>query len=276
MRSIPFQVAVDEERIIRADFFPCQEKSRGLLVICHGFKGFKDWGFFPHVAQELSALVDVITFNFTNNGVGEDLTTFSELDRFAKNTYSSELEDLHTLIQRIKEQKIEALPHRLSTAPLFLLGHSRGGGVSLIYALDHSTEIKAVMSWNGITNVDLFSTELKEEMRLKGRAYLPNARTKQQMPLDKIILDDMEQHHERFNIIERISEATFPIILIQGTNDSPHLREGSAKIVDKNPAIEWIQIPDGNHTFGAVHPYQGMTKPLQEALTQTKEYLSRF
>lgn len=34
---------------------------------------------------------DVITFNFSHNGVGENLLEFTELETFAVNTYSCEL-----------------------------------------------------------------------------------------------------------------------------------------------------------------------------------------
>lgn len=66
---IAFQLAKNPGRIIRGDVFPAKSKARGTLVICHGFKGFKDWGMFPYVGEKLSAWLDVITFNFSHNGV---------------------------------------------------------------------------------------------------------------------------------------------------------------------------------------------------------------
>jgi pimeloyl-ACP methyl ester carboxylesterase len=269
---IPFQIQVIPNRIIRADFFPAQREPLGTLIICHGFKGFKDWGFFPHAAQTLASDLNVITFNFSHNGVGEDLTQFTELEKFAKNTYSRELEDLHTLVTAVKNTSLPLNGDVKQIAePLFLLGHSRGGGVSLIYAFDHPESIAGVISWNGITNVDLFSDEQKKEMRETGRSYVVNARTGQQLPLDKEILDDIEANHDRFNIIERAKTATVPIILIQGTEDHQRLLVGSERLVQANPHIRWVKIDGGNHTFNAVHPFAGETKQLSEALRHTQE-----
>jgi pimeloyl-ACP methyl ester carboxylesterase len=270
--SIPFKITVDEDRLIRGDFFPSTRESLGTLVICHGFKGFKDWGFFPYIAKQLAQNVNVITFNFSHNGVDEDPHQFNELEKFATNTYSRELEDLQTLIQNIRGNALP-IQENIASSPLFLLGHSRGAGVSLIYAMDHPEQIDGVISWNGITNVDLFSQEVKARMRQDGRAYVQNARTKQDMPLDLEILEDIEKNCERFNILERATSSKVPTILIQGTEDGEHLRKGSAKLIEANPSIQWLQVANGNHTFNTVHPFQGETLPLKEAITFTSQFI---
>ena len=127
---------------------------------------------------------------------------FTELEKFAGNTYSKDLEDIQAVIAEIQK-------HTDTAKPILLLGHSRGAGVSLIYALDHPEDIAGVISWNGIAQVDLLTPENKAEMRATGRSYTINGRTKQMMPLDLEILEDMERNEMRFDIISRVSEATF-------------------------------------------------------------------
>lgn len=274
---IPFQLPLAPERIIRGDFFPARNKPQGTLVVCHGFKGFKDWAFFPYVGETLSEDLNVITFNFSHNGVGEDLTQFSELEKFARNTYSMELDDLENLFTHIRNRSLPLPPEITQVAePVILLGHSRGGGVSLIFAFDHPDWVKGVISWNGIADVDLFTDEQKEEMRKKGRSSVLNARTGQHLPLDRVILDDMEANRERFNIINRAKTAPVPIVLIQGTEDHPRLLSGSEKLVEANPKIRWIKIEGGNHTFNAVHPFSQVPQALTEALKHTKEAIRTF
>lgn len=298
--SIPFRIVLGEERIIRGDFYPSTTTTQGVLVLCHGFKGFKDWGMFPYAAKLLAQEVDVVTFNFSYNGVGENLTEFTELEKFAHNTYSRELEDLRSVVTLFTDHKHvkttllnqlsagrnepvlfhsseEGGPSapRTSGLPIFLLGHSRGGGVSIIYALDHAKDIAGVISWNGITNVDLFSPEIKEEMRSTGRSSIRNARTGQELPLDIEILHDMERNKERFDIYSRIQDIQVPLVLIQGTKDAMHLREGSEQLVQLNQEVEWIQIEEGNHTFNAVHPFQGTTEPLEKAIGETLAFIRK-
>ncbi|MFD7521275.1 alpha/beta fold hydrolase [Paenibacillus chitinolyticus] len=304
--AIPFEIVMDQSNVIRGDFYPASSIARGILIVSHGFKGFKNWGMFPYTAAKLARDVDVITFDFTHNGVGEDGQSFSELEKFAKNTYSCELDDLSTLISVLtdewdfKNKLLESdrlkpvvfYPHHsrginlsneehqhrgsanpVNKLPIFLLGHSRGAGVSLIYALDHPTEIAGVVSWNGITQADIFDEACKEQMRSEGRAYIANARTKQQMPLDKVILDDLEARKDDFNILERMRGAAFPVVLIQGEEDHANLRAGSEKLVENQPKVQWIQIPGANHTFNTVHPFAGTSAELEQAIEHTLQFL---
>ncbi|WP_338042277.1 alpha/beta hydrolase family protein [Paenibacillus alba] len=258
----PFELKLEQDRIVRGDYFEANiQPSRGRLIICHGYKGFKDWGMFPHVAQGLANEVDVISINFSHNGVGEDLLEFTELEKFAKDTYSKDLEDLAAVIQYSQHQDDTTVEK-----PVFLLGHSRGAAVCLIYALDHPEQISGVLSWNGTANVDLLTEENKAEIRAKGRTYTLNGRTKQNMPLDLEILEDMERNAERFDIVGRIREAACPITLIQGTEDGERGIQGSKRLIEQNPAITWIRIPEGNHTFGSVHPFKGESQPLRGAI----------
>jgi pimeloyl-ACP methyl ester carboxylesterase len=263
-QGVPFELHMSEQRIVRGDIYKAkQEPSMGTLLLLHGYKGFKNWGMFPHVASELAEDVDVVALNFSHNGVGDNLMEFTDLEKFAGDTYTKDLEDIQVIIADIHK-------HVGSDKPILLLGHSRGAGVSLIYALDHPTEITGVISWNGIAHVDLLTPENKAEMRATGRSYTLNGRTKQMMPLDLEILEDMERNEERFDIIGRIREATFPIALVQGAEDGERLLKGSEKLVANNPDIQWVKIPGGNHTFGSVHPYQGETQPLRMAIEETK------
>lgn len=271
---IPFRLVKNADRVIRGDVFPARSASQGTLIICHGFKGFKDWGMFPYVGETLSEWLDVITFNFSHNGVGDSLTSYDELEKFAKNTYSRELEDLHAVVDHVRKGELP-VERRIPAAPLFLLGHSRGGAICQIYAMDYPEHVSAVLTWNGLVEVDgILSEEMKREMREKGRTFVQNARTKQNMPLDLEILEDIEQNRERFNILERVKTSRMPMALIQGTEDSERLVEGSAKLTENNKRIKWIRIEGGNHTFGTVHPFQGETEPLKAAIRETLSFIS--
>ncbi|SEU29237.1 S9 family peptidase [Paenibacillus sp. NFR01] len=265
-----FQLPAGEDAVLRCSHFPARSKAKSLIVIAHGFKGFKDWGMFPYAAAELSAEHEVITFNFSHAGIGEDLLNFTELEKFARNTYSREIRDMEILLSYLSQHP------KFGALPVFLLGHSRGGGDCLLYALEHPGEIAGVISWNGVTNLDLFNEGQKRDMREKGRSHVLNGRTGQQMPLDAVLLDDLERHAARYNLLERMKDAHFPVILIQGSEDGDHLRRGSAQLTALRPDIPWVQIPGGNHTFGAKHPFAGTTPQLEEALELTLQFVDRI
>ncbi|MNJ69171.1 hypothetical protein D3C77_654890 [compost metagenome] len=113
-------------------------------------------------------------------------------------------------------------------------------------------------------------------MRRDGRSYVLNGRTNQQMPLDVIIIEDLERQQERYDIMSRLSHhKDFPIVLIQGSEDSAKLRKGSEQLTSLRSDIQWIQIAGGNHTFGTVHPFTGPTPQLTEALEATLAFISK-
>ncbi len=89
------------------------------------------------------------------------------------------------------------------------------------------------------------------------------------MPLERVIAEDLEQNRERFNIVERITELKVPLVLVQGEQDYRRLIHGSEQLVRRRADIEWITIADGDHTFGAKHPYQGTTAALDAAIGTT-------
>ncbi len=101
------------------------------LIFVHGFKGFKDWGFGPYLAKYFSEKgYFVITFNFSHNGIGEGNTEFTELDKFAENTFSLEIEELNEII----DAYFCSFFGGISGKGIGITGHSRGGAISLLTA----------------------------------------------------------------------------------------------------------------------------------------------
>lgn len=225
---------------------------------------------FPYVAERLSALRHVITLNFTHNGVGHHRMDFTELEKFAVNTYSRELEDLAVLLSALRSGELPVKDGER----LYVLGHSRGAAVATIHALDHPETVDGLIGWNSALDVDLFPEEQKQAMREQGRAYVRNARTGQEMPLAVEILEDMERNRERFDIIGRIQGLQVPMALIQGSEDFDRLKKQAYKAMEQNTQIKRWEVPGGNHTFGTVHPFRGATAELEEALRITERVLS--
>lgn len=151
------------------------------------------------------------------NGVGADGENFTELDRFARNTYSREQEDLARILEALKQQELPQ-SHRIATQRLALVGHSRGGANSLLFALEHR-EVDQVVLWNSIARPDLFSPELKERIRREGRATIPNARTGQTMPIDREVLDDLETNRARYDLLQRAKGYEKPVLILHGDAD---------------------------------------------------------
>src|SRR6185436_21156067 len=102
-----------------------------ILIICHSFMAFKEWGFFPHAAAWLAAQgFAVCTFNFSLNGVEGNNNRITRFDRFASNTFTRELEDLRRVIDAICDAEIGT--GTCDIKRIGLIGHSRGGGIAVV------------------------------------------------------------------------------------------------------------------------------------------------
>ncbi|WP_164491806.1 alpha/beta hydrolase family protein [Staphylospora marina] len=262
-----------EHRVIRGNVtLPAGDGPHPVVILCHGFKGFKDWGFFPPLADKLAREgYAAIRFNFSMNGMGENPESFDELDKFARNTFSREQEDLAVLLRELRHGRLP-FSGRLDADRVSLLGHSRGGGNSLIFALDHP-EIRSVVVWNSIHRADFFDPSFIAEIREKGTAHVTNARTGQNMPVSREVLDDINANRERFDILGRLPKLACPLLVVQGDADAPRLREGAPKLAAAAPRGRLHVIPETGHTFGAVHPFAGMTPELEQAMKVTVDFL---
>lgn len=242
------------------------------VIYVHGFKGFKDWGFVPYLGQSLAQEgLDVITFNFSHNGIGTDGQSFSDLDAFAKNTFSLEKEETLEIINLCAFTDFFGA-HLLK--PLGIIGHSRGGGIALLAAAE-SDQVKAVCTWASVSTFERFSKPQVEAWKKKGYHEVINSRTGQIFKMGLDILKDVELSSRRkLNILEAVKTLEKPLMIIHGQNDEtvPYF-EGEQLNIFANPASSQLRlIPQGTHTFGASHPLTEVPRPLEIAVDATTEF----
>ena len=268
-----FALPVGQDLVIRGDFHAReQDPHQPLLIFCHGFKGFKDWGSFPHVAEQLADRgVAVLRFNFSCNGVGESVTEFDELEKFGRNTYARELADLQALTAWITAEE-NPYAGFFDPCKLFVMGHSKGGGDAILFGADHP-RVKGIITWNGIAHVDLFDARLRQEIAEKGVGYVANARTGQQMPITRVVIDDVDQNREAYDLIAKVRKMSKPLCIIQGTKDYERLVTGAKRLADAagNGQLHWIE--GGDHTYNTKHPFTGTTPQLDAAIGHTAAFV---
>ena len=79
-----------------------------LVIFCHGYKGFKDWGAWDLVAKEFAKNdFFFLKFNFSHNGgTVDDPIDFPDLEAFGNNNFSHELNDIERVINFTFSKKI--------------------------------------------------------------------------------------------------------------------------------------------------------------------------
>lgn len=241
------------------------------IVITHGFKGFKDWGFFPYTAEYLSNLgFFVITFNFSHNGIGSNKLEFTELEKFAENTFSLEIEELSEIIKAYKEDFFG----KVNDPKIGLLGHSRGGAIALLTAT-RLNEINAVATWSSVSNLDRYSERQKFEWRKKGYFAVMNSRTKQEMRLNVSLLDDLEENADnKLSITTAIANLGVPLLITHGKEDlAVKFQEAEELYEHSDKSItELFPIENTGHTFGCVHPFAGTNEKFDKLIIKTGQF----
>ena len=241
------------------------------IILVHGFKGFKDWGFGPFIGEYLARKgFFVITFNFSHNGVGDSLTEFTELDKFADNTFSLEITELNELISAYLKGDFCIVENK----KIGLIGHSRGGAISLLTA-NKNKFVDAVAAWSAVSKLDRYSERQKEKWREKGVFEVLNTRTKQVMKLNVSLLEDIEQNsNDRLNIEKAVRGLNKPLLIVHGKQDLAVSFDEGKKLfewADKR-FTEFYPIENIGHTFDIQHPFKGSNNKFDTVLNKTTEF----
>lgn len=264
-----FSISASGDTVLRGDLYhSALESENPVIVFCHGFKGFKDWGFFPFFGEQFSrAGYPVLTFNFSLNGIGEDLLNFTELEKFKENTFSREREDLDRIIAAGREGK---LPGENDFSKIVLIGHSRGGFASISRAVDDGG-VRGLVTLASICDVGKVRPEHEAKWRKDGVKYVLNGRTKQEMPLGVELLDDILSLQ---GAMERSTkQLTIPHLIIHGDADSAVRSDSAEKLASWSPRSELHLLEGADHVFGARHPFQGSTPHLDRVVELIETFL---
>ena len=245
------------------------------LIFVHGFKGFKDWGFFPFLGKYFSERgYFVLTFNFSHNGVGNSGSDFNEMDKFAKNTFSLEVSELNDLINAY----YDGFFGDKKSNKIALIGHSRGGAVSLLSSLVNKKP-SAYVLWASIEKLGRYTERQKKEWREKGFVEVLNSRTNQLMRLDVALLEDIEENKAAsLNIENAVKNLDKPLLIVHGEQDVTVPIEEAEQLFDwSNKEItELVKIPNSGHTFDIVHPFAGTNPKFEKVLEKTDNFLEKL
>ncbi|UCD23218.1 MAG: alpha/beta fold hydrolase [Gemmatimonadota bacterium] len=244
-------------------------EDRPAVVICHGFKGFKDWGFFPRLAERLAtAGMTAVSFNFSGSGVGPDGESFSEPERFGRCTYTNDLADLATVTNALTNgDLLEGMP---GTEHYGLFGHSRGGGIAVLHAALQPA-VGALVTWAAIAKLLRWDVETIERWRATGKQEVRNARTGEILTLYTNMLDDIESNRDLLDIPKAAAAIEAPWLIIHGADDESVPVAEARQLMDcaKPSSAELKIISGGKHTLGAKHPWDGYSRELHEAMDAT-------
>ncbi|EAR13586.1 hypothetical protein PI23P_03792 [Polaribacter irgensii 23-P] len=255
--------------IVTDVFFKEDKRPKNLLIFCHGYKGFKDWGAWNLMATAFSNLgFFFVKFNFSHNGGSiEQPIDFPDLEAFGNNNYTKERDDLQSVIDWVVTSS--DFKNEVNCADISLMGHSRGGGTVLIKAAE-DRRITQVISLAGVS--DYGSRFPKKEDFKKwvetGVFYVKNGRTKQEMPHFYQFYEDFKLNEEQLNIQRSTRNLKIPQLIIHGDSDTSVSIKEAALLQLWNPKSTFKVIQKADHVFNVSHPWQKetMSQELEEVI----------
>jgi acylglycerol lipase len=210
-------------------------KPRGVVVIVPGFNAHS--GMYTWAADQLTAR-GLAVYALDLRGRGK-----SDGERFYVEKFEDYVSDVSTFLKLAKSQN--------PGLSVFLLGHSAGGVVSCLYALDHQSEIAglicesfahelpapdfALAVFKGLSHVAPHAHLLK----LKNETFSRNPEFVAQLNSDPLIANETQPTQTMAAMVradERLkkefSQITLPVLILHGTADKNAKPSGSKRFFE--------------------------------------------
>jgi uncharacterized protein len=266
----PFEISLENGNLLRGDLrYPAGSLPHPLIIVCHSFMAFKDWGFFPHVGEMLAgAGFASFVFDFSMNGASSVAGRITDFGKFEQNTFAQELVDIRSVVDAVAGGRIGE--GAVNPDSIGLLGHSRGGGLAILHA-SRDMRIRSLVTWAAIASFDRWTRRQKEMWRQTGT--LPLARNSGVSPLRLGIglLDDLEAHRAEYDLRLAAKRIAIPwLILHGGTDVTVPVREAEQLYTASDPEMARLEILEHTgHLFNAASSEEDGWKTIDRVIDRT-------
>ncbi|QDU34212.1 Alpha/beta hydrolase family protein [Poriferisphaera corsica] len=249
----------DGEVIIGNTHLPMTDEPLGVLILCHGFKGYKDYGFMPRLAMEGAETGFVVhRFNFSHSGMTNKIETFERADLFEKDTWGKQIDDLKTVIGAVECGDLEGMG-----LPLVVFGHSRGGMTATLTVSEILNEdvdelgrsICGLITGAAPSYACFLSVGELEEIRTNGKVLSPSGRTGEDLYVGLGWLEEIEAEAKRFDPIRAMRKMRCPVCILHGTEDNTVPMKCAHELADgAGERAMRVIIPKADHVFCSPNP----------------------
>ena len=267
-----------QKPIVTDVFYNETHQPKKVVIFCHGYKGFKDWGAWNLIAEAFAnAGFFFIKFNFSHNGgTLEQPIDFPDLEAFGKNNYTKELDDLASVIDWIF--KANEYKNEVDLQQLSLIGHSRAGGIVLLKSNEDS-RIKKVITLASVCDFGKRTATIGDldQWKKEGVKYVVNGRTKQNMPHFYQFYENFIQNKERLDIKKATEQLAIPHLLIHGDSDTSVLIDEAENLQLWNPNADYKIIKNADHVFNVKHPWKqkDMSKEMEVVVELCRNFIRK-
>ena len=222
-------------KIFTRNWRPENRPPRGVVVLVHGFNSHS--GYYQWAAEQLVER-DLAVYALDLRGRGR-----SDGERFYVQKLTDYVSDVDSLVNLAKSRE--------PGLPVFLLGHSAGGVVACIYALEHQSQLAGLISESFAHEVpapDFALAALKglshvaphaHVVKLKNEDFSRDPKVVEQMNQDPLIAHEAQSTQTMAELVradERLKrefpQIELPLLVLHGTADKAAKVAGSKRFYE--------------------------------------------
>jgi dienelactone hydrolase len=250
-----------------------------VVVLCHGMKGHRLWGFIPLLADRLRvAGLAALAIDFSHNGVaGGDGgasggPVYRDPGMIRRNTIDRERRDLAAVISWVR---CGGDGRFAPDTRIGLWGHSRGATSVVLNALDDPAAVAAIATWSAPAHADIYRPQQKRRWREAGEYEWLEGESGQRLAMGVCFLDDLEARHEQYALAERSAGSTVPHLIVHGDVDLVIPVQSAERFESaRSPAVETRKLLlRTGHTFGIARSADSAA--LATAISETVDWFRR-
>lgn len=266
----PFGLSPDAHtRLLGEALVPEGPPPRSAVLLVHGFRAFKDWAFFPWLAEELASHGHLVArFSFSGSGVGPTGDEFTDLDSFERNTLSREIGEVERVLDAFDNGNVFPRPPRR----IAVVGHGRGGGVAMI-AASESDRVSKLVTLSAVQRFDRWKPDTVAEWRANGRHHVLDQRSGRQLPVGLGLLEDFERNRERFDLMRVAATLEVPWLVVHGLDDLTVPPDDARALARAGKNTRLLLLADAGHAFGVRHPMGSPTPALTRLAEEVLAHL---
>lgn len=291
LRPEPVELRGADGGALRLDYYAAEPErgdggapacgGRG-VVLCHGFRGYKEWGFLPFLATRLAEEgIPAVSFNFSSSGITDAEGRFGEPERFRRGTYGGDLTDLGAAMDwleaRLAGEARGVAGARIAGPRIGLAGHSRGGVIALLRAAK-DRRARAVATLGAPSRIGVWPAEYWEAWRRGDAAEVYDFRTKQTLGLGPDLFVDWERNHANYDTASAAASLAAPLLVVHGTRDAlvPIAEAEALAGFGRSTATELRIIDGAGHSFQAGDKIRRTPPPLLDAVESVAAWMRRW
>ncbi|HET9951745.1 MAG TPA: alpha/beta hydrolase [Candidatus Eisenbacteria bacterium] len=271
----PHELTASDGGPLRLDYYAADDDAApGCgVILCHGFRGYKTWGFLPFLATRLAEEgIPAAAFDFASSGISDRDGTFGEPERFRRGTYAGDLADL----ARVSDWMAARLGGGKGVR-LGLAGHSRGGVISILHAA-RDRRVGAVATLGSPARIGVWPDAFWDAWRRGESADVYDFRTKRTLRLGPELFRDWSENGPRYGTAAALATLAAPLLVLHGTRDAlvPLAEAKELASFGRSTSVELKVIEGAGHSFQAGDELRRTPPALLDAIESVTAWMRRW